>query len=83
MNAWSINEKSAQEFIKSLQIAIHPLGYKLKDITVTEQTGRLGLLGYAVNFNMTSLNDEAWNKAKLQSGVGSVSTANSATIGSR
>lgn len=81
--AWSINEKSAQEFVKSLQIAIHPLGYKLKDITVTEQTGRLGLLGYAINFNMTTLNDEAWNKAKLQPGVSSVPTANSATVGSR
>lgn len=64
ISAWAINEKSAQEFIKNFQIAIHDLGYKLKDITVTEQTGRLGLLGSAINFNATTLSDEIWKNAK-------------------
>jgi hypothetical protein len=81
--AWSINEKSAQEFVKSLQIAIHPLGYQLKDITVTEQTGRLGLLGYAVNFSATTLNDEAWTKAKQQPGLIATPAINSTTLGGK
>ena len=61
INAWSLNEKSAQEFIKVFQVAVHPLGYKLKDITVATQTGRLGLLGYSINFNATALDEAAWN----------------------
>lgn len=86
IGAWAINEKSAQEFAKNLQIAIHPLGYKLKDITVTEQTGRLGLLGSAINFNATALSDEAWKNAKLinpqvQSGTTSAGANNAAKGG--
>ena len=65
INAWAINNNSAQEFVKNFQVAVHPLGYRLKDITVTEQTGRLGLLGSAINFNATTLNEEDWKKAKL------------------
>jgi len=65
VNAWSINEKSAQEFVKTFQVAVYPLGYKLKDVTVTGQTGRLGLLGYAVNFSATTLDDKAWSTSKL------------------
>ena len=64
INAWSLNEKSAQEFVKTFQVAVYPLGYKLKDITVTGQTGRLGLLGYAVNFNATTLDDKNWSATK-------------------
>jgi DNA-binding XRE family transcriptional regulator len=64
INAWALNEKSAQEFIKIFQVAVHPLGYKLKDITVATQTGRLGLLGYSVIFSATALDDVAWNANK-------------------
>jgi hypothetical protein len=64
MNAWSLNEKAAQEFIKTFQLALHPLGYKLKDITVATQTGRLGLLGYSINFRATALSDAEWNANK-------------------
>lgn len=75
INAWSINDKSAQEFVKNFQVAVHPLGYRLKDITVTEQIGRLGLLGSAINFNATTLNEEDWKKAKLNpNAIGSIST---------
>lgn len=65
LTAWALNEQAAQSFIKYYQIAIHPLDYRLKDITVTEQTGRLGLLGYAVNFNATALSDQDWATYKL------------------
>ncbi len=65
LNAWSLNEKSAQEFVKTFQVAVYPLGYKLKDVTVIGQTGRLGLLGYAVNFNATTLDDKTWSASKL------------------
>jgi hypothetical protein len=65
LTAWALNEQAAQAFIKYYQIAIHPLDYRLKDITVTEQTGRLGLLGYAVNFNATALSDQDWAAYKL------------------
>ena len=75
INAWSVNDKSAQEFVKNFQVAVHPLGYRLKDITVTEQIGRLGLLGSAINFNATTLNEEDWKKAKLNpNATSSIST---------
>jgi hypothetical protein len=64
ITAWAINDKSAQEFVKNLQVAVYPLGYRFKNITVTEQTGRLGLLGSAVHFNATTLNDDIWKASK-------------------
>jgi hypothetical protein len=76
VSAWAINEKSAQEFVKNFQIAVHDLGYKLKDITVTEQTGRLGLLGSAVNFNATTLSDEMWKNAKQINPQSKIGAAN-------
>lgn len=76
INAWSLNDKSAQEFVKTFQVAVHPLGYKLKDVTVSSQTGRLGLMGSSVIFSATSLDDKAWatgktspNKVLLSSSV--------------
>lgn len=65
VHAWSINEKSAQEFVKTFQVAVDPIGYKIKDVTVTGQPGRLGLLGYAIHFNATTLDDKSWNMRKL------------------
>ncbi len=64
IQAWSLNEKSAQEFVKYFQLAVHALGLKIKDVTVSQQTGRLGLIGYSVKFNATNLDDDAWLKAK-------------------
>lgn len=58
--AWALNEASAQEFAKRFQVNVHPLGYRLKDTKVTEQPGRLGLLGYAITFKVTNLSDEEW-----------------------
>jgi hypothetical protein len=86
ISAWSISEQSAQEFVKNLQLAIHPLGYKLKDITVTAQTGRLGLLGSAINFNATTLSDEVWknikqNNPQMLSGTASASSNNAIKAG--
>ncbi|MEQ1599738.1 MAG: hypothetical protein ABL880_10280 [Methylotenera sp.] len=69
VNAWSLNEKSAQEFIKTFQVAVQPLDFKLKDITVGTQTGRLGLLGYSINFSATALDDAAWNAVKQLPGA--------------
>ena len=60
LSAWSLTEQAAQEFVKYFQIAIHEDGYKVKDMTVTEETGRLGLVGYAVTFSITQLNDDEW-----------------------
>ncbi len=65
INAWALNEKSAQEFIKTFQVALQPLGYKLKDVTVGSQTGRLGLLGSSISFTATSLDDASWNNARV------------------
>ncbi len=60
VNAWALNEAAAQEFAKRFQVNVHGLEYRLKDSTVSEQTGRLGLLGYAIKFKATRLNDEEW-----------------------
>lgn len=64
ITGWSINEQSAQEFVRRFQVAVHPLGYKLKNITVNQQTGRLGLLGYAINFSATTLDEDIWSDIK-------------------
>ncbi|MGJ8619822.1 MAG: hypothetical protein ACSHWN_05775 [Methylophilaceae bacterium] len=60
ISAWSLSEQAAQEFVKFFQIETHAMGYQVKDMTVTEETGRLGLIGYALNFSMTRLNDKDW-----------------------
>lgn len=78
ITGWSISEQSAQEFVRKFQIAIHSFGYRLKDITVNQQTGRLGLLGYAINFKATTLDEKAWINAKL--GKTSVTTPNTAGV---
>lgn len=50
--AWSLNEKAAQQFIQSFKNAISPLGLELLDPVVRSQTGRLGLVGYDINFRL-------------------------------
>lgn len=53
--AWALNEKAAQQFIQSFKNAITPLGLDLVDPVVRSQTGRLGLLGYDINFRLVEL----------------------------
>ncbi|MDP3086934.1 MAG: hypothetical protein Q8M99_01890 [Methylotenera sp.] len=64
INAWALDEISAQNFIKRFQLALNPLGYRLKDITVSQQTGRLGMIGNGIAFNATQLDDEKWEASK-------------------
>lgn len=71
-NAWALNDKSAQEFVKTFQVAVHPLGYKLKDVTVSSQTGRLGLMGSSVSFSATLLDDKAWATGKYSANKGTI-----------
>lgn len=82
VTGWSINEQSAQVFVRQFQLAVHPFGYKLKDITVNQQTGRLGLLGYALNFNATLLDDKAWSNAR-QGQAPNLTQTNPATGGAK
>lgn len=77
-NAWALNDKSAQEFVKTFQVAVNPLGYKLKDVTVSSQTGRLGLMGSAVSFSATLLDDKAWATGKYSVNKGALTAAGSA-----
>ncbi len=65
-NAWALSDQAAQSFIKSFQLAIHPLNYRVKNLTVQEGTGRLGLIGYSVNFSITQLSDTELTKRKKQ-----------------
>ncbi len=65
VSAWALEETSAQNFIKRFQLNINPLGYRLKDITVSQQTGRLGMVGNGIVFNATQLDDEKWEASKL------------------
>jgi hypothetical protein len=65
ISAWALDEVSAQNFIKRFQVLISPLGYRLKDITVSQQTGRLGMVGNGIVFNATQLDDEKWEESKL------------------
>jgi hypothetical protein len=51
--AWSLSEKAAQQFIQSLKNAMAYAGLDLVDPIVRSQTGRLGLLGYDINFTLT------------------------------
>lgn len=65
INAWALDETAAQNFIKRFQVAVLPLGYRLKDINVSQQTGRLGMVGHGVVFNATQLDDDKWDALKL------------------
>ena len=60
ISAWSLTDKSANLFIKNLQTAVNPLGYQIRDIDISQSIGRLGLMGYKVEFNATALSEEEW-----------------------
>jgi len=74
INAWALDEASAQNFIKRFQMNVLPLGYRLKDITVSQQTGRLGMVGNGIVFNATQLDDEKWEASKLSPGTPAIRT---------
>lgn len=69
ITAWALNDAAAQNFIKRFQITVHPLGYRLKDITVSQQTGRLGMVGNSVVFSATQLDDEKWEASKMRTPI--------------
>lgn len=57
VTAWSLSEKSAQQFVKAFQAAMAPSGMKIKDVTVDSKPGRLSLLGYELKFRLTDQPD--------------------------
>ncbi len=61
-SAWALTEKSAQQFIQTYKNAMAPLGMELQDPIVRQQTGRLGLFGYDIQFRLISVSDIAENK---------------------
>jgi len=66
-SAWALSEEAAQSFIKNFQLAIHPMGYRVKNVTVNQNTGRLGLIGYSLRFFITDLSDQTYSeRSKLR-----------------
>ncbi len=63
VNAWSLNEMAAQEFVKNFQSAVQPYQLKVEDVKVGSTPGRLGLQGYSIKFIVTGLVDDALEKA--------------------
>ena len=61
--AWALSEAAAQEFAKRFQVNVHLTNYHIRDSTVNEQPGRLGLMGYAIKFKLTRLRDDEWAAA--------------------
>jgi|GEM_PF-659154 len=80
INAWAISEKAAQEFAKNFQIAVHPLGFKLRGVIVTQGIGRLGLIGYNVNFSATILTESEWKALKSMADNQAPASANETAI---
>jgi hypothetical protein len=64
IKAWTLSDQSAQSFIKNFQLAIHSMNFSVKNLTVSEETGRLGLLGYGVSFSITQHSDTEWNRRR-------------------
>jgi len=52
VTAWSLTEKSAQQFVKAYQSVMEPMGYKVVDVTVGPQIGRLSLQGYILRLRL-------------------------------
>jgi hypothetical protein len=50
--AWSLTEKSAQQFVKGFQSSMDPYGLKVVDVSVGSQTGRLNLFGYILRLRL-------------------------------
>lgn len=64
IRAWALSEQAAQSFVKDFQLAIHSMNFRVINLTVSEQTGRLGLLGYGVNFSITPHSDTEWKRRR-------------------
>jgi hypothetical protein len=59
-DVWTLSDQAAQAFVKDFQLAIHPMNFRVKNLTVSEGTGRLGLLGYSMRFSITTHSEEEW-----------------------
>lgn len=63
-SAWALTESSAQAFIKRFQVSISPMGFRVKNVIVSQSGGRLGLIGYSIQFSITSLDEKTYRKRK-------------------
>lgn len=59
VTAWALTEKSAQQFVKSYQSVMEPMGYKVVDVTVGPQIGRLSLQGYILRLRLVNVQNES------------------------
>lgn len=55
ITAWSLSEKSAQQFVKSFQASLESSGLNIVDVSVSPQIGRLNLQGYTLRFRAVDL----------------------------
>jgi hypothetical protein len=62
IRAWTLSDQAAQSFVKDFQLAIHSMNFTVKNLTVSEEKGRLGLLGYGVSFSITPHSDTEWKR---------------------
>lgn len=62
IRAWALSDQAAQSFVKDFQLAIHSMNFSVRNLTVSEETGRLGLLGYGVSFSITQHSDTEWKR---------------------
>jgi hypothetical protein len=65
IRAWTLSDQAAQTFVKNFQLAINSMNFSVKNLTVSEETGRLGLLGYSVNFSITQHSETEWNRRRV------------------
>jgi hypothetical protein len=52
INAWTLNETAAQQFVQAVKGAMQPWGMDVVEVTVIAQTGRLGLQGNSVSLRI-------------------------------
>lgn len=62
IRAWALSDQAAQSFVKDFQLAIHSMNFSVRNLTVSEETGRLGLLGYGVSFSITQHSETEWKR---------------------
>jgi len=59
VNGWALTEQAAQQFAQNLGISLGPWGRTVVDFKVWDQTGRLGIQGYALSLQVTSTEDKS------------------------
>jgi hypothetical protein len=62
IKAWALSDQAAQSFVKDFQLATHSMNFSVRNLTVSEETGRLGLLGYGVSFSITQHSETEWKR---------------------